>query len=157
MKKFLKFAVLSLAAITMCACDDDESYVDPGLEVTPHNLSGTWQLAEWQGAPLAEGSFVYIELTRKVQLFSMYQNLDSALPRELTGRFAITTDEALGSIIMGQYDYGMGDWNHQYIVTDLDADSMVWTAKDNPEDVSLYVRCESIPDEVTGDSGSGEE
>ena len=53
--------------------------------------------------------------------------------------------------------YGMGDWNHQYIVTDLDADSMVWTAKDNPEDVSLYVRCESIPDEVTGDSGSGEE
>ena len=113
MKKFLKFAVLSLAAITMCACDDDKSYVDPGLEVTPHNLSGTWQLAEWQGAPLAEGSFVYIELTRKDQLFSMYQNLDSALPRELTGRFAITTDEALGSIIMGQYDYGMGDWNHQ--------------------------------------------
>ena len=107
MKKFLKFAVLSLAAITMCACDDDKSYVDPGLEVTPHNLSGTWQLAEWQGAPLAEGSFVYIELTRKDQLFSMYQNLDSALPRELTGRFAITTDEELGAIVMGQYDYGM--------------------------------------------------
>ena len=68
-----------------------------------------------------------------------------------------TTDEELGAIVMGQYDYGIGDWNHQYIVTDLDADSMVWTAKDNPEDVSLYVRCESIPDEVTGGSDNEEE
>ena len=156
MKNFLKIAVLALAVATMSACEDDKTYADPGLEVTPHNLSGTWQLAEWQGAPLAEGTFVYIELTRKDQLFSMYQNVDSVLPRELTGRFAITTDEELGAIVMGQYDFGLGDWNHQYIVTELHADSMVWTAKDNPEDVSLYVRCASIPDEVTG-AGASEE
>ena len=92
MKNFLKSTVLSLAVLCLCACDDDKSYEDPGLEVTPHNIAGTWQLAEWNGAPLAEGSFVYIEFTRKDKLFTMYQNLDSFGTRKLTGRYDITTD-----------------------------------------------------------------
>lgn len=96
MKNFLKSTVLSLAVLCLCACDDDKSYEDPGLEVTPHNIAGTWQLAEWNGAPLAEGSFVYIEFTRKDKLFTMYQNLDSFSTRKLTGRYDITTDVELG-------------------------------------------------------------
>lgn len=49
----------------------------------------------------------------------MYQNLDSFGARKLTGRFAIETDEELGAIIYGNYDYSAGDWQHRYIVTDF--------------------------------------
>ena len=85
MKRFLRFAALLSALALLGACDDD-MYVTP-LEVTNNNIAGTWQLAEWNGAPLAEGSFVYIEFIRKDAKYVMYQNLDSFGTRKLTGRF----------------------------------------------------------------------
>ncbi|OKZ02368.1 MAG: hypothetical protein BHV65_04555 [Alistipes sp. 58_9_plus] len=120
MKRFLRFAALLSALALLGACDDD-MYVTP-LEVTNNNIAGTWQLAEWNGAPLAEGSFVYIEFIRT----------------------------ELGAVIRGSYDYGAGDWAHRYIVTDFTETSMVWTAKDDRSDVQVFVRCDGIPDEVTG-------
>ena len=104
MKTIFRFTLLALIATAFCACDDDKSYVAP-LDVTPNNLAGTWQLVQWNGAPLAEGSYVYIEFIRKDQKYVMYQNLDSFGARKLTGRFAIETDEELGAIIYGNYDY----------------------------------------------------
>ena len=70
MKRFLRFAALLSALALLGACDDD-MYVTP-LEVTNNNIAGTWQLAEWNGAPLAEGSFVYIEFIRKDAKYVMY-------------------------------------------------------------------------------------
>ena len=92
MKTIFRFTLLALIVTAFCACDDDKSYVAP-LDVTPNNLAGTWQLAQWNGAPLAQGSYVYIEFIRKDQKYVMYQNLDSFGARKLTGRFAIETDE----------------------------------------------------------------
>ena len=43
--------------------------------------------------------------------------------------------------------YGNGDWAHRYIVKSLTASEMIWIAKDNAEDVSVYVRCQ-IPEEL---------
>ena len=133
MKRFLRFAALLSALALLGACDDD-MYVTP-LEVTNNNIAGTWQLAEWNGAPLAEGSFVYIEFIRKDAKYVMYQNLDSFGTRKLTGRFVIDNDAELGAV---------------YIVTDFTETSMVWTAKDDRSDVQVFVRCDGIPDEVTG-------
>ena len=113
MKRFLRFAALLSALALLGACDDD-MYVTP-LEVTNNNIAGTWQLAEWNGAPLAEGSFVYIEFIRKDAKYVMYQNLDSFGTRKLTGRFVIDNDAELGAVIRGSYDYGAGDWAHRYI------------------------------------------
>ena len=134
MKRFLRFAALLSALALLGACDDD-MYVTP-LEVTNNNIAGTWQLAEWNGAPLAEGSFVYIEFIRKDAKYVMYQNLDSFGTRKLTGRFVIDNDAELGAVIRGSYDF-----------TET---SMVWTAKDDRSDVQVFVRCDGIPDEVTG-------
>ena len=115
------FKLMAMLALVCClsSCSDDDEPVVPTLDVTPANLNGTWQLAEWNGTTLAEGSYVYIEFTRKDQLFTMYQNLDSFSARKLTGRYDITTDVELGAIIMGAYDYGIGDWGHRYIVSDI--------------------------------------
>lgn len=149
MKKILRFAVLSLALAALGSCDDDITYITP-MEVTPNNIAGTWYLAEWNGEAPAEGSYVYIELIRKDTRYKMYQNIDSFSARKIEGRYAIYTDQELGAIIRGEYDNSVGDWRHRYIVTDLDETSMVWTAKDDPSDVSLYKRCDGIPEEITG-------
>ena len=59
---------------------------------------------------------------------------------------ALKNDPYLGYIISGEYDFGNGDWNNDYIVTDLlESGSMIWTAKDDDNDVSKYVRCEKVP------------
>ena len=142
------YLTLMMLAVTLCGCSSDDEVVEPQLEVTPHNISGTWQLASWHnGVQLAEGAYLYLELIRKDRAFKSYDTVDSALPRYRTGVYNIEIDPELGAIIRGMYDYSGGDWNHRYIVTSLTATKMVWVAKDNPAEVSVYVRT-TIPSEV---------
>ena len=140
MKNLLK-TLFVLVALTLIGCDKgDNTTRNTLLDVTPNNIAGEWQLESWCGTALAEGSYVYIEFTRADRTFCIYQNIDSAEPRLRTGRYNITIDAEFGAIIRGQYDYGAGDWAHRYIVDELTADRMIWTAKDDPSDVSIYVR-----------------
>lgn len=150
MKNLLKISLLLLFAFGLTACDDDKSYEDPGLEVSLYNLSGTWKLDSWNnGEALADGSYVYLELSyRDGNKFTIYQNLDSFGPRRITGVYNIYTDDALGSIIRGMYDYENGDWAHRYIVRNLFSDRMTWIATDDAQNVSVYTRCEGIPQEI---------
>lgn len=147
MRNLLKGAFYMMLAIALISCSDDEEYVEPILDVTPNNIAGEWCLESWNDAPLAEGSYVYISFERADRTYTLYQNVDSAPSRTLTGRYYITTDMEFGAVIRGDYDFGVGEWAHRYIVKDLTAKSMTWIAKDNPDDVSVYVRCE-IPEQV---------
>ena len=65
------FNLIALFAFVLCftSCDDDEKTDIPTLPVTPANLNGTWQLAEWNGQSLAEGTYCYITFNRKEQTF----------------------------------------------------------------------------------------
>lgn len=153
MRNFLRLAVFSWVLLLCAACEEDKSYVDPGLEVTPNNIAGVWKVAQWSGETLAEGCYVYIEFTRRDRTFTIYQNLDSFTARRITGAFHIDTDAELGAIIRGQYDYGNGDWRHRYIVRDLMQDRMTWIAVDDQEDVTVYERCDAIPDYVLQEVG----
>ena len=149
MKRFILLTI-SLFALGFVACDDEpEVPVEPQLEVTTNNIAGEWQLAEWKGAQLAEGSYVYLSFDRRERTFVIYQNLDSFSTRELTGSFYIEVDPELGAVIRGSYDYDRGDWAHRYLVKSLTASEMVWVAKDDAEDQSIYVRAE-IPAEIKG-------
>ena len=152
MKRFILLTIcLLVASLSFVACDDEPVVpTEPQLEVTANNIAGEWQLSSWKGAPLAEGSYVYIAFDRRERTFCIYQNLDSFSTRELTGAFYIETDPELGAVIRGSYDYDRGDWAHRYIVTSLTANEMVWVAKDDAEDVSVYVRAE-IPTDVKGE------
>ncbi|MBO5044976.1 MAG: lipocalin family protein [Alistipes sp.] len=147
MRNLLKGAFYMMLAIALISCSDDEEYVEPILDVTPNNIAGEWCLESWNDAPLAEGSYVYISFERADRTYTLYQNVDSAPARTLTGRYYITTDMEFGAVIRGDYDFGVGEWAHRYVVKDLTAKSMTWIAKDNPDDVSVYVRCE-IPEQV---------
>lgn len=135
---------LFCAFIGSISCTKESEPTVEYLEVNANNISGCWELVSWKDSPLAEGAYVYIEFVRKDTKFDLYQNLDSFSARHLTGRFAIYEDEVCGPVIRGEYDYGIGEWGHRYSVS-LTADKMVWTALDNPEDVSVYSRCSEIP------------
>ena len=131
------------------SCDDDEKAEIPTLPVTAANLNGTWQLAEWNGQPMTEGTYCYITFNRRELTFEMYQKFDSMYARYITGSFSLENDPYLGYVISGEYDFGNGDWNHDYIVTDLlESGSMIWTAKDDDNDVSKYARCEKVPESI---------
>lgn len=140
--------LLLVVAATACSSDDKES-LEPSLDVTPANIAGTWMLDSWNGSPLANGTYCYITFNRKERTYRMYQKFDSMYARCITGSFSIDEDRECGYIITGTYDYGMGEWNNSYIVTELYASgSMVWTVKGNEHDVCRYIRCEEIPQAV---------
>ena len=148
MKNRFFLVVLLFVSLFLGACSDTKEYVEPQLEVTPNNLAGVWELKSWHnGLSLAEGSYVYVELIRKDSRFNLYQNIDSFSTRLLTGSFAVELDEELGAVLRGMYDFDGGEWGHRYIVKSLTAKEMIWVAKDDPSEVSVYVRSE-IPSEV---------
>lgn len=159
MKHFFKIATAAVAAMLLTVgCDKKEGPAgEPLLDVTANNISGTWKLTEWSGGEMAGGSYVYIEFTRRDQTFTIYENLDSFSARRITGRYNILTDEELGAVIWGQYDYTNNDWAHRYIVRGLTATKMTWIAKDDPEDVSVYERCDAVPDDILAELPAEEE
>lgn len=146
MKKIFPLLLLTLTtAFTACEKPIEEI---PALEVNYINLDGTWQLAEWNDAPLADGTWLYIVLDRKEHTFKVYDNLNSMYPHLSTGVFEITNDWRVGDIISGTYDYDNGAWNHDYIVTDLYQESMLWTAKDDAAEVQKFVRVAEVPADI---------
>ena len=140
-------AILS-AALFIVSCSKEEQ-VPTYLDVTANNISGPWQLVEWNGAPLSEDTYFYVEFVRKDAKFTIYQNFDSMgdMPHVVTGKFNIEVDLEAGAIIRGLYDYDGGFWSHRYEVDDLTEDSMTWTAVDDPSFVQKFVRAE-IPDQI---------
>lgn len=145
---------LMMIAIQGCSSDDDKHTLEPTLDVTPANIAGVWKLEEWNSRPLPQGTYCYIIFTRKERSFRMFQKFDSMYARCITGVYAIDKDKLGNYIISGEYDYQMGEWNNSYVVTELYASgSMLWTAKDNPDDVCRYVRLDAVPEDIIRESG----
>ena len=147
MKRFLKTMALMLVLV-LASCTRDEETAPQQLEVTPNNISGIWTLSEVNGEQLPDGLYCYIEFVRRDRTYTMYQKFDSMYPRRLTGSYEITKDEYKGYILSGKYDYGTGNWNNSYIVTELYEESMLLTADAQSGDVCKYVRCNEVPDEI---------
>ncbi|MBE6333256.1 MAG: hypothetical protein E7071_00320 [Bacteroidales bacterium] len=147
MKNLLKIVPMLLMATCFIGCSDDEDeIVIPTIEVNYVTLHGDWMLQEWNGAELPEGTYMYITFDRSEKSFVIYQNFDSMYGRKITGTFELEKDYYKGDVITGKYDFEKGEWNNEYIITDmLESGSMVWSAGD---DVSKYVRCDSIPSNI---------
>ena len=151
MKRFKNILASALAALSFFAvsCDRNDM-TEPQVEyldVNANNISGKWELVEWNDNALTAGTYVFMEIVRNDRTFKLYQNLDSFanVPHVVSGLYYIETDPELGAIIRGVYDHDSGDWAHRYIIKDLTASEMTWVAKDDPEFVQKYVRVETIP------------
>lgn len=143
-KTIISMLFLSFLAIS---CRTEEPVTIEYLDVNANNISGTWELVEWNGAALQAGTYVFMDIVRKDMTYTLYQNLDSFsdIPHVVTGRYYLDTDPELGAIIRGNYDHDSGDWAHRYIIKDLTATEMTWVAKDDFNEVQKFVRVESIP------------
>ena len=95
MKNILKLMALFAFLLCFISCDEDEKAEIPTLPVTAANLNGTWQLSEWNGQPMAEGTYCYITFNRKELTFEMYQKFDSMYVRHITGHFSLENDPYL--------------------------------------------------------------
>jgi hypothetical protein len=149
MNKITKILVLAFMAVASMACnkiDDPQGNGPEPLEVNTNNISGKWELVEWNGAPMAEGTYVYMDIERG-KTYTMYQNLDSFsnIPHVITGSYNLATDPELGAIIRGSYDHDNGDWAHRYIIKDLYENEMLWVAKDDPAFTQKFRRVSTIP------------
>ena len=145
MKKIFNVLFFSIALV--CASCTPEETTEPTLPVNNYNLDGTWQLAEWNNAPLADNTYLYIVLDRK-STFSIYNNTSSMYPVMQTGSFTLEEDWRVGHLISGTYDFSLGAWGHEYIITDLYKESMVWTAKDDATDVQKFERVADVPEHI---------
>ncbi len=143
------FPLLAAMALVSVSCEKNEmpEPEEPQLEVNANNISGKWELVEWNEAELAEGTYVYIDLVRNDRTYTMYQNLDSFadVPHVVTGSYYIETDVEFGAVIRGNYDHDSGDWAHRYVVKSLTATTMIWVAKDNENFIQKFSRVDSIP------------
>ena len=149
MNKITKILVLAFMAVASMACNKIDDPQDNGpepLEVNTNNISGKWELVEWNGAPMAEGTYVYMDIERG-KTYTMYQNLDSFsdIPHVITGSYNLATDPELGAIIRGSYDHDNGDWAHRYIIRDLYDNEMLWVANDDPSFTQKFRRVSTIP------------
>lgn len=145
-----------LAGMASCSDDDDETLVKPVLEVNYANVAGTWRLSEWNGESIdGDTRYYYITFNRKEEdgkrKYTVYTNLNSFVSERITGDFLLDTDEDLGDLISGKYDYKLSmddEWEHTYIITNLYDDSMTWTAKEQADEVRVYTRCSEVPADI---------
>ncbi|MBO4935170.1 MAG: lipocalin family protein [Alistipes sp.] len=149
MKKIVKFAMVMVVAAVVAACTKPDNNGLVFLDVTPNNISGVWRMDSYDnGVKLPEGCYYYIVFDRAERTFVTYDNLGSMEAYKNSGRYDIVTDGA--AVIRGIYDYGRGDWEHEYYVRNLTSDSMVWVATDDESVKQVYVRA-SLPEELAND------
>ena len=148
MKRFLKTIALMLVLTGVFSCSPEEDLTPQSLEVTPNNISGVWKLADVNGQALPEGVYCYIEFVRRDRTVTMYQKFDSMYPRCITGVYSIEKDPYKGYVLSGEYDYGMGEWNNDYIVTSLYETTMTLTADNETGEISKYERCDEVPSDI---------
>lgn len=144
--KAVAFAAMALLALS-CDNNDMSQPEEPQLEVNANNISGKWQLVEWNEAALDENTYVYLDIVRNDRTYTMYQNLDSFtdVPHVVTGSYYIDVDPEKGAVIRGNYDHDSGDWAHRYIVRSLTQSTMVWIASDDETFIQKFSRIDTIP------------
>ena len=141
-------ATLLVAVTTlMASCERPVPLpTDESIAVTYTSLDGSWQLTMWQGAELAEETYLYITFDRKEHRYTMWDNIDSMYATDTTGSFSISEEEDGTYTLTGTYDYGMGEWSYAYMVTlDEGGKRMVWKARGASE-VMVFKRVEAIPE-----------
>ena len=141
MKKIVNLVMAVVAMVMTVGCTEPGYNGPIFLDVTPNNISGCWSMVSYDnGVKLAEGSYYYIVFERAERTFKSYDNLGSMEVYKNSGRYDIVTDGS--AVIRGMYDFGRGDWEHQYYVRNLTSDSMVWTAVDDENITMVFVRAE---------------
>ena len=150
MRLFNKLLAIALIAASTLVVGCEKPVPLPTEEritVTYAALDGCWQLEMWQGIPIAEDTYLYIEFDRREHRYTMWDNIDSMYATNTTGTFTITEEEDGTYTISGIYDYGVGDWSSDYQVSLWDnGEHMHWISRSGSFQVMDFVRVVEIPE-----------
>jgi hypothetical protein len=138
-------ATLLIVATTLIAGCEKPAPIptEEKIAVTYAALDGCWQMTMWQGGPIAEETYLYIEFDRSSHRYTMWDNINSMYAVESTGSFTISAQEDGRYILSGTYDFGKGDWNNEYYVELYnEGESMKWIS----HQVMDFVRIAEIPE-----------
>lgn len=106
-------------------------------------IIGTWHLTSWRGA---EPSFdIYLDITDGV--VTLYQRLESRAWECYTSSAAMED-----GIIKGTYSDGVA-WGATYYVS-VEGDTMTWEDTADRSDISVYTRCDKLPEDITTTRGA---
>ena len=147
--RVLLASIVMASALFVVGCDksgDVESTPQPNKAVTYYTIDGVWELVEWNGAALIDGTELYITLDRKEHRFEIWDNLNSMYTVMRSGSFLLSVDDMQRDVISGWYDYGVGDWSNDYFVElNAEGDRMQWTAVDGNEQM-IFVEIDKLPE-----------
>lgn len=146
--KHVMMAFIVAIALLVGGCNRGATpaVVPTGMDVTYSTIDGSWELIAWNGEALAEGTYCYIDFDRTEHRYEMWSNFDSMYADKRSGTFTIEKDEYGDFILMGTYDYGVGDWGENYTVTMYTPGrEMRWEATTS-NDTFTYARIDQIPE-----------
>jgi hypothetical protein len=144
MKHFqLLFLIAIVALFAGCEKPDSEQPL-PTFPVTYSTIDGAWALTEWNGQHLMEGTYLYIEFDSREHRFEMWDNLGSMYAQNRTGYFNIAQNSYEQYILSGYYDYGIGDWANEYVVSmSVYGEKMSWITD---AETMIFSHIDSIPE-----------
>lgn len=148
MRLLQRLVATLIVVATIAGCEKPAPLpTEEKIAVTYAALDGCWQLSMWQGAPMAEDTYLYIEFDRREHRYTMWDNIDSMYATDTTGTFAITEEEDGTYTLSGTYDYGVGDWSSDYRVTlSNKGERMQWISRSGSFQTMDFVRIEAIPE-----------
>ena len=147
MRLLQRIVATLIVVATIAGCEKPAPLpTEEKIAVTYAALDGCWQLSMWQGAPMAEDTYLYIEFDRREHRYTMWDNIDSMYATDTTGTFAITEEDGTYTL-SGTYDYGVGDWSSDYRVTlSNKGERMQWISRSGSFQTMDFVRIEAIPE-----------
>ena len=148
MRLLQRLVATLIVVATIAGCEKPAPLpTEEKIAVTYAALDGCWQLSMWQGVPMAEDTYLYIEFDRREHRYTMWDNIDSMYATDTTGTFAITEEEDGTYTLSGTYDYGVGDWSSDYRVTlSNKGERMQWISRSGSFQAMDFVRIEAIPE-----------
>ena len=148
MRLLQRLVATLIVVATIAGCEKPAPLpTEEKIAVTYAALDGCWQLSMWQGAPMAEDTYLYIEFDRREHRYTMWDNIDSMYATDTTGTFAITEEEDGTYTLSGTYDYGVGDWSSDYRVElTNEGERMQWISRSGSFQAMDFVRIEVIPE-----------
>lgn len=147
--KIITSACLISLLFLLCACSsNEEEPAEQPIAVTYATVAGTWQLTQYYGKPLPNGTYLYMVLDRKEHIVQLYSNLNSAYTILREGTYTIDGDDYYGHTISGSYGVLAGDWQHIYNVALYQSGYMQWTAKDDATYQQVFTRIDAVPQSV---------
>ena len=110
------------------------------------SIAGVWHLTAWRDA--VPSFDIYLDITAN-GVVTLYQRLESRAWECFYSSAAMEY-----GIIKGTYSDGVAWGASYYVSVDVEGDTMTWVDTADSNDISVYTRCDELPEDITTTRGA---